>query len=108
MRCVRTLAIGAAIEFVLFDAERQTHLHNFASIAQFRDAHAVVWVICHESKSALRSRSIIIVVLSTTCQRTGCLATVEHGQFSTRSRSSYRVGEGLRPLRTTRTGISAR
>src|SRR6266446_4027043 len=32
----------------------------------------------HESKSALRSRSIIIVIFTTTCQRTGDLATAEH------------------------------
>src|SRR5579859_617570 len=42
---MRTMSIGTAIEFVLLDAERETHLHDLAPVSQLDDAYAVVVVI---------------------------------------------------------------
>ncbi len=42
---VRTVAIGAAVEFVLFDAEGKADLHDFAAIGEGDDADAVVGVV---------------------------------------------------------------
>ena len=42
---MRAVAIGAAIEFILFDAEGEADLHDFAAVGESDDADAVVGVV---------------------------------------------------------------
>ena len=42
---VRALAVGTAFEFVLFEAEGETDLHDLAAVGERDDAHAVVGVV---------------------------------------------------------------
>ena len=42
---VGAVAIGAAIEFVLFDAERKADLHDVASVGEGDDADAIFGIV---------------------------------------------------------------